>query len=149
MAVADNFLRILATAGIALALGGAVTASAQPKTSEPEEKPAAEEPVAKPSNAPYMKPLSRLATVLGSLHFLRGLCGDPNADVWREKMNAILDAQAPGEADRRTLVAHFNQGYRAFESTYRKCTPAATVAVERYAKEGADLSREISARYGS
>ncbi|WP_416355970.1 TIGR02301 family protein [Aureimonas phyllosphaerae] len=148
MAVADNFRRLLGTAFIALALGSGA-ASAQGGKPPAEETPAAEEPAAKPSNAPYMKPLSRLATVLGSLHFLRGLCGDANADVWREKMNAILEAQAPGEADRRTLVSHFNQGYRSFESTYRKCTPAATVAVERYAKEGADLSREISARYGS
>ena len=148
MAFADNFLRVLGIAGLALAVGGGM-AFAQDKKPPQEEKPPVEEPAAKPSNAPYMKPLSRLATVLGSLHFLRSLCGDANADVWREKMNAILDAQAPGEADRRTLVAHFNQGYRSFESTYRKCTPAATVAVERYAKEGADLSREISARYGS
>ncbi len=71
MAVADNFLRLLGIAGFALALS-VVAASAQGGKPPAEEKPAAEEPAAKPSNAPYMKPLSRLATVLGSLHFLRG-----------------------------------------------------------------------------
>ncbi|WP_187301266.1 MULTISPECIES: TIGR02301 family protein [unclassified Aureimonas] len=134
---------------LALAPLASGQAQAQDKKGKSEEsKPAAEETV-KPTNAAYMKPLGRLATILGSMHFLRGLCGDADADVWRAKMDAILAAQAPNEADRRILVASFNQGYRAFASTYRMCTPAATVAMERYRQEGANLSREISARYGN
>ncbi|WP_244631068.1 TIGR02301 family protein [Aureimonas sp. ME7] len=150
MSAAENLVQLVRVLGLGLLLGSMAMqpSSAQDKKPAPAE-PAPAESTAKPSNAPYMKPLGRLATVLGSLHFLRGICGDANADVWREKMDAILKAQSPSEADRRVLVAHFNQGYRAFESTYRKCTPAATVAVERYAKEGADLSREIGARYGN
>lgn len=109
----------------------------------------AEQAAVQPSNAPFMKPLGRLATILGSVHFLRTLCQDPNGVVWRDKMGELLEAQAPNEADRRILVAQFNQGYRAFESTYRRCTPAANLAVERYLAEGARLSREISARYGN
>ncbi len=125
-------------------------AGAQDKKAKPEEaKPAVAEETVKPTNAAYMKPLGRLATILGSMHFLRGICGDADADLWRVKMDDILTAQAPNEADRRILVASFNQGYRAFASTYRKCTPAATVAMERYRQEGANLSREISARYGN
>lgn len=102
-----------------------------------------------PSRAGFMKPLGRLSSILGSVHFLRTLCGDPGAGVWRQKMNELLDAQSPNEADRKILIASFNSGYRSFESTYRKCTPAARLAVSRYQSEGATLSREISARYGN
>ncbi|SKA36118.1 TIGR02301 family protein [Consotaella salsifontis] len=96
-----------------------------------------------------MAPLARLSAILGSVHFLRTLCGDPNARLYRDKMTELLAAQKASEADRRILVASFNSGYRAFESTYRVCTPAARLAVERYQKEGSSLSREISARYGN
>ncbi|WP_206453372.1 TIGR02301 family protein [Aurantimonas marina] len=102
-----------------------------------------------PIDAPYTKSLNRLASILGSMHFLRTLCNDPQASVWREKMRELIEAQAPNEADRRHLVASFNSGYRAFESTYRSCTPAARVAVNRYQGEGATLAREIGARYGN
>ncbi|MCW4113933.1 TIGR02301 family protein [Aurantimonas sp. MSK8Z-1] len=109
----------------------------------------AQEAAISPSGASFLKPLDRLASILGSVHFLRTLCGDPNAQIWRNKMSELIDAQAPNEADRRRLVASFNGGYRAFESTYQQCTPAARLAVDRYLAEGATLSREISARYGN
>jgi uncharacterized protein (TIGR02301 family) len=102
-----------------------------------------------PSDAPYMRPMGRLAAILGSMHFLRTLCGDAEAGIWRNKMQELIAAQAPNEADRRRLVASFNSGYRAFESTYRHCTPAARVAVSRYQSEGATLAREIGVRYGN
>lgn len=102
-----------------------------------------------PIDAPYTKSLNRLASILGSMHFLRTLCNDPQAAVWREKMRELIEAQAPNDADRRHLVASFNGGYRSFESTYRSCTPAARVAVNRYQGEGATLAREIGARYGN
>ena len=96
-----------------------------------------------------MKPVARLSSILGSVHFLRRLCGDENAGIWRDKMNELLDTLSPNTADRKVLIAAFNDGFRAFESTYRHCTPAARVALARYQTEGAGLSREISARYGN
>ena len=76
-------------------------------------------------------------------------CGADDADSWRERMNALLETQKPSESERRILVAHFNGGYRAFESTSRRCTPSAELAVDRYLKEGAKLSTEIASRYGT
>ena len=98
---------------------------------------------------PFMKPMMRLASIMGSVHFLRRLCGDEKADMWRQKMQALIEAQATTDTDRRRLIASFNNGYRAYESTYRDCTPAAQVAVVRYRNEGAALAREIGARYGN
>lgn len=103
----------------------------------------------RPSNAAFMQPLGRLANIMGSMHFLRGLCEADDAGLWRDKMNELIAAQNPNEADRRILIAQFNGGYRAFESTYRSCTPAASLAIRRYLDEGEQLSRDISARYGN
>ena len=111
--------------------------------------PAEGAPTDRPSNAAFMQPLGRLANILGSMHFLRTLCGDDDGGIWRDKMNDIIVAQRPNEADRRILIAQFNSGYRAFEATYRQCTPAADVATRRYLEEGATLSREIGVRYGN
>lgn len=131
-------------------LSGASFVAAQQGESAAQE-PAATAPASSvlPSGAAYMKPLGRLSSILGSVHFLRTLCGDQRAGLFREKMDELLAAQSPNEADRKILVAAFNGGYRSFESTYRKCTPAARIAVSRYQEEGAALSREISARFGN
>lgn len=139
-------LRFLVPMALAATLASASGTFAEGKPEKAEPAPKA---VEAPSNAPFMKPLERLSTVLGSIHFLRKLCGDGQADLWRDKMSDLIAAQSPGEQDKRKLIASFNSGYRAFESTYRKCTPAARIAVDRYQKEGATLAKEISARYGN
>jgi uncharacterized protein (TIGR02301 family) len=146
-------------AALALPFGPTVAARAQDETPPAETDAASDAPTGAagaeqtapvlPSDAPYMRPMSRLAAILGSMHFLRTLCGDAEAAIWRNKMQELIEAQAPNEADRRRLVASFNSGYRAFESTYRHCTPAARVAVSRYQSEGATLAREIGVRYGN
>jgi uncharacterized protein (TIGR02301 family) len=140
--------RLARSLAFAAVLALVAPAAAQDSEPAPEAPAEAQGPV-RPSGAAYMAPMGRLAGILGSVHFLRTLCGDENASVWREKMNELIEAQKPNEADRRILIAQFNGGYRAFESTYRQCTPAAEVATRRYLEEGATLSREISARFGN
>jgi len=98
--------------------------------------------------APFEKDLRRLAELLGSLHYLRNLCGDEGT-TWRNEMEKLLAAENPDEARRAMLVAHFNQGYRSFGSTYTSCTPAAVAAIDRFMIEGRDLTREIATRYGN
>lgn len=100
------------------------------------------------SEPPFLAPLADLSEILGSMQFLRSLCGG-DSTMWRTRMQALLDAQQPSEPEKRKLIASFNAGYRAFESTYRKCTPAALVAMNRYQDQGALLAREIGTRYGN
>ena len=90
----------------------------------------------------------RLAEVLGSLHFLRNLCGE-KGDAWRGLMEKLLAAENPDPTRRARFVASFNRGYRSFEGTYTTCTASATEAIKRYMKEGETLTREIAARYGN
>src|ERR1700716_3655780 len=99
--------------------------------------------------APFEAGLERLAEILGSLHYLRGICGANEGNKWRTEMQALIDAEAPSGQRRAQLIAHFNRGYRAYLQTYRTCTPAADLAVRRYLEEGSKIAREITARYSN
>jgi len=99
--------------------------------------------------APFDNDLQRLAEILGALHYLRAVCGSDEGQKWRNQMQALIDAEAPGGERRRKIVSSFNRGYRGFQQTYRTCTPAADLAIRRYLDEGAKIARDITARYGN
>jgi uncharacterized protein (TIGR02301 family) len=99
-------------------------------------------------DAPFDASLMRLSEVLGSLHFLRNLCGE-KGDRWRGEMEKLLEAEKPEPARRAKFIASFNRGYRSFEGTYANCTASATEAISRYMKEGETLTRDIALRYGN
>ncbi|MEP9371087.1 TIGR02301 family protein [Mesorhizobium sp. KR1-2] len=98
--------------------------------------------------APFEGSLMRLSEILGSLHFLRNLCGE-DGNKWRDEMEKLLDAEKPDAARRAKFVASFNRGYRSFEGTYAKCTASAIEAINRYMKEGETLTRDVTGRYGN
>lgn len=99
--------------------------------------------------APYDRELARLAEILGALHYLRQVCGANEGQTWRNEMQALIDAEAPDGPRRDRMIASFNRGYRGFQQTYRTCTPAAELAIERYLEEGARIAREIASRYAN
>ena len=99
--------------------------------------------------APFDADLERLAEILGALHYLRAVCGAHEGQKWRNEMQALVDAEAPGGERRRKVIASFNRGYRGFQQTYRTCTPAADLAIRRYLDEGAKIARDITARYAN
>src|SRR5580704_2663954 len=100
-------------------------------------------------SAPFDGDLQRLAEILGSLHYLRGLCGANEGMKWHEQMQALIEAEAPNGERRDRMVASFNRGYRGYQQTYRVCTPAANFVIRRYLDEGSKIAREITARYGN
>ena len=99
--------------------------------------------------APYESDLQRLSEIMGALHYLRDLCGAREGQIWRNEMQALVDAEAPSGERRERLIASFNRGYRGFQQTYRTCTPAATLAIRRYIDEGLKISRDLTARYAN
>jgi uncharacterized protein (TIGR02301 family) len=99
--------------------------------------------------APYDRELARLSEILGALHHLGQLCGDSHGQAWRTEMQALIDAEAPEGPRRDRLIASFNRGYRSFQQSYRTCTPAARLAIERYLEEGARIAREVASRYAN
>jgi uncharacterized protein (TIGR02301 family) len=121
---------------------------AQPQPQQPQpQREAQPQPQNKP--APYDHDLQRLAEILGSLHFLRGICGSNEGQKWRNEAQLLIDTEAPSGERHDQMIASFNRGYRAFQQSYRTCTPAADFAIRRYLTEGAKIAREITARYAN
>jgi uncharacterized protein (TIGR02301 family) len=103
---------------------------------------------AEPRRPPaYEADLMRLSEVMGSLAFLRGLCEAQDAEDWPQRMRDLLEAEGSERAER--LAGAYNRGYGAFALTYRRCTPAAEIAIGRFLEEGDALARMIAARYGN
>lgn len=96
----------------------------------------------------YDRQLMRLAEVLGSLHYLRALCGEQNG-LWRARMETLLEAEKPNAERRARMIAGFNHGFSSFASVYKSCTKSAITAIDRYMKEGEQLSTDIVQRYGN
>lgn len=127
-----------------LILLSVMTSTAVAQGTAPAPQPPAEE-----LPAPYDMQLSRLAEVLGSIQYLRSLCGK-ESDDWRTSMQELLSADTAKEPKRRErLTAAFNRGYRSFASVHTICTDSARTAEERYRNEGATLAAEIAARFGN
>lgn len=112
-------------------------------------QPPATQALVRTAPAPYDRDLQRLSEILGSLHFLRGICGSNEGQKWRNEAQALIEAEAPTGERRNQMVASFNRGYRAFQQSYRTCTPAANFAIRRYLDEGAKIARDITARYAN
>lgn len=120
------------SACVFLGIGGLGPARAQQGTAE---------------QPPYEESLLRLSEVMGSIHYLRALCGANDGSQWRDKMNALLEVEADDADRRRKLVERFNRGYRSFASVYRECTASARSSTERYMSEGEALASDITSRY--
>jgi len=92
---------------------------------------------------PYDPKLMRLAEILGAIHYLRELCKAEEGQRWRKQMDALIDAEGTSAKRRSRLVRKFNRGYKGYQRTYRTCTRPATLAINRFLKEGAFLSQAI------
>lgn len=103
---------------------------------------------ARAAEAPFETRLLRLSEILGSLHYLRNLCGE-RTNQWRDEMESLLTSENPEPAMRARYVSSFNSGYRSFGAAYATCTQSARLAAERYRVEGQALSRDIAIRYGN
>src|SRR5262249_33241375 len=113
------------------------------------EPPAAGQPATtgEPPAPIYDDKLLRLSEILGSLTFLRDLCGEHDGAAWREEMNGLPSAGKPAPKRREGLIARFNHGFETFNAVYRICTPSAELSIARYLSEGAALASDVRGRY--
>jgi uncharacterized protein (TIGR02301 family) len=121
----------------------------QPQPQQQPQQQEAQPQAPKNTPAPFDHDLQRLAEILGSLHFLRGICGSNEGQKWRNEAQVLIDTEAPSGERHEQMIASFNRGYRAYQQSYRTCTPAADFAIRRYLAEGAKIAREITARYAN
>lgn len=140
-----------AAAILALVLLAPMVSQAQQRTPQPVKPPAAkpaEPPVQEPDGPPYEPQLLQLAEIMGSLAYLRTLCGGKEAQDWRARMAALIEAEGRTPQRRDRLTAAFNRGFKAYSLTHRSCTDASQEASARLAAEGEALSRALASRYG-
>jgi len=144
-------VRALIVFALAICIASWAAQAQTPAAPQPQPK-AQSRPATPPTptlTAPYDHDLQRLSEILGALHFLRAICGSNEGQKWREEAQALIDAETPNGQRHDQMVASFNRGYRAFQQSYRTCTPAADFAIRRYLDEGAKIAREITARYAN
>ena len=96
----------------------------------------------------YQADLLRLSEILGAVQFLRELCGTKEGALWRDQMQALIDAEPPDSEEQARMIDRFNRGYESYRSVYRICTDSARLTVDSYLQEGARIAAEIAARYG-
>lgn len=123
-------------------------AQPRPATPKPPQQQAEPAPQVEPPPAPYEKELLRLAEIMGSLALLRPLCTASDGPEWNRRMQALLEAEGTTSGRRERLAGAYNKGYQAYALTYRTCTASAQEASSRYIREGEQLARTISGRYG-
>jgi len=97
---------------------------------------------------PFDDGLLRISEILGAMHYLRDLCNSSEGSLWRQEMEGLIDAEQADDLRRACFIDAFNRGYDGFKAVYRTCTPAATLAIDRYMGEGERIARDIVARYG-
>ena len=104
-------------------------------------------PASPAETKPYDPQLMRLAEILGTLTYMRQLCGDTDADQWRARMQALLDAEGTSAARKNRLAGAFNRGLEGYSLSYRTCTPNARMVIERFLGEGERIAKQIENRY--
>ncbi len=134
---------------ILLAGCGAVFAQDAVPTDTPSGKAAAR--ASGDSNEPpapiYEAKLLRLSEILGSLSFLRDLCGDSDGPAWRAEMNVAAcrggAAAAAPDAAHRPLQPRLRDLQRRLPNLHA----FGRLAISRYLSEGQSLASDVRGRY--
>ncbi len=144
----------LALASLA-ALGGAADAAvkARPKAHAKAKltapvAPAPAPPAAEPSLPPYEPQLLQLAELSGTIAYLRGLCHDADAPLWRERIGALIQSTAKSPAQRSALIGSYNLGYGSYALTYHRCTANAHAVIDRAMVKSRTIADTIAEDYG-
>jgi uncharacterized protein (TIGR02301 family) len=95
---------------------------------------------------PYESDILKLSEILGALHYLRKLCGAEDAASWRERMQALIEAESCQPERCERLAGAFNAGYQGFARNYKTCTPSARAVSQRFLAEGSRIADGINAR---
>lgn len=98
-------------------------------------------------NRQYERDILRLAELLGSMHYLRPLCGAADGQLWREEMEAFIVAEKLNLQFKAHLIERFNRGYQSFAASHKSCTNSARLAMKRYKQKGMRLSQDINTKY--
>lgn len=89
---------------------------------------------------PRAQTVADLAFALGQSHGLRQLCQGAEDQYWRERMERMIELEAPDVADRPLLTARFNDGFLAGQRQYPRCSEQSRAAERSAAARGQALA---------
>ncbi|MFA5900409.1 MAG: TIGR02301 family protein [Hyphomicrobium sp.] len=89
---------------------------------------------------PYDDRLMRLSEILGAVHYLRELCGSDEGQLWRDRMNELIQSEGTSALRKAKLTRSFNKGYQSYSRTYNTCSPSAQNVINRFVTEGASIA---------
>lgn len=99
---------------------------------------------------PYERPLIELSEAIGSLAFLTTLCSPTaEANAWQRRMESLIESEGQVVITREKMMGAYNQGFLAFQTAHRECSPAAKAARGLLVKDAARIARDIERRWGS
>lgn len=134
-------------AALAVLLASSPTLAQQPQRSAASPAPAPPAtPAPEPAPPPYEPQLLRLSEILGALSHLAALC-DGDGEAWRARAQQLVEAEGVTPLRRDRLAGAFNRGFRGYQATHRRCTPASRLVIDRFVEEGGRLAREITGRF--
>jgi uncharacterized protein (TIGR02301 family) len=66
--------------------------------------------------------LESLSRIFGTLHHIRRMCEPRSeAEIWRDRMQKLIELEAPQPALRQKMVSAFNGGFRQAERRFEYC----------------------------
>lgn len=92
--------------------------------------------------------LQELAAALGAVHYFTVACDGRGNQYWRDRMIALVEAEAPGDPRlRAAMIQTFNDQYRERERAFADCSPDARSARTEAALRGQTLSEALAEPY--
>ena len=88
--------------------------------------------------------LIALARILGVSHHLQRLCAPADDQVWRARMQELMELEDPAVDVRERMVAAFNAGFEQARRNRRTCDAAARRDASEAAARGATLTARLA-----
>ncbi len=100
------------------------------------------------ASGPQFSSIVDLAETLGEAHAIRSICNGDSDQTWRNYMQNLLDTEAAGGGQRRSmLTSAFNRGYRTQSGQHKACTPDLRQVEAGIAAHGRVLAESIARSY--
>lgn len=91
--------------------------------------------------------LQELAGTIGAVHYFSVVCDGRDNQYWRQRMIALIEAEAADRYLRTAMIEAFNDQYRERERAFPDCSPEARTARREAAERGGALSAALGQPY--
>lgn len=87
--------------------------------------------------------LRALSMIFGELHHIRRNCERNESEIWRERMQKLIDLEMPQADLREQMVVAFNDGFRRGEGRFEYCDRDARSRAASIAAQGDRIATRL------